>query len=405
MKLSLRSASMFALSFMALGSTTASCARTEGDAFVPQPDDTGDAALPNGEADAATPDAPTEVTTKLCSDHGFCRTDLPPDQTLRAVWGDGTGVAWAVTAEGNVLRWDGKAWTVHASNLGPLVGIWGSSPTDIWLGGDKGVLHGTGATSESLSFAEQTLPGEPVRIASVWGFGEGDVWAAGVSDDRDTGMGVGRVLRLMAAEAGSKWEDVAVPGDLLSCSGVWGSPKVGVWIGCSRPLPADPVLNELVILRKHGVDDFVEVPMPVDPDDDPVLFGPETFSGAVAISDSSIWIFGVTRAQWPGMWHGTSADSGETFTFLPIREATPQALKTNAVFGAAPNDIWAVGEYGRTRHWDGSTWSTVAITNTQLPIIDPLYGVWSGGPSEVWLVGKQIALRFDPAHEKDGGVP
>ena len=46
----------------------------------------------------------------------------------------------------------------------------------------------------------------------------------------------------------------------------------------------------------------------------------------------------------------------------------------------------------------------IAITNTPVPIIDPLHAVWSGGQSEVWFVGKQIALRFDPTQEKDGGV-
>ena len=33
------------------------------------------------------------------------------------------GIVWAVTAQGEVLRWDGTTWTVHASQLGALFTI------------------------------------------------------------------------------------------------------------------------------------------------------------------------------------------------------------------------------------------------------------------------------------------
>jgi hypothetical protein len=237
----------------------------------------------------------------------------------------------------------------------------------------------------------------------VWGQAPGDIWAAGLSDDPDTGMSFGRLLHL--ASAGAPWEDVPLAPEMTSCSGVWGNAAVGIWAACSRPVVDLPEYSELVILRKRGGDDFVEVPMPVNPDDDPLLAVPGVFHGAVAVSASSIWIYGTTASTWPTYWHGTSADNGQTFTFTEARDGKPEEdPKIMAVYGTRPNDVWAVGEYGRARHWDGTTWSTVAITNTQVPIIDPLYGVWSGEPSEVWFVGKQIALRFDATQEKDGGV-
>lgn len=403
MKLSLRGASMLVLSLAAaVASGTAACADSEEAPFTPT-NDAGDASSPKDERDGSAPEASVEAGTKRCSDHGFCRTELPPGQTLEGVWGDGTGVVWAVTAEGNVLRWDGNAWKVHASDLGALVAIWGSGPTDIWIAGDTGLHHGTGATSASLTFAPVTLPGQTARFTSVWGQAPGDIWAAGFSDDPDTGMTFGRLLHLASGSA--MWVDVPLAPEMVSCSGVWGNAAVGVWAACSRPVVDLPEFTELVILRRHGGDDFDEVPMPVNPDDDPLLAVPGVLNGAVAVSASSIWIYGTTASNWPTCWHGTSADNGQSFTFTEARDGKPEDdPKIMSVYGTTPNDVWAVGEYGRARHWNGTTWSTVAITNTHVPIIDPLYGVWSGGPSEVWFVGKQIALRFDPTQEKDGGV-
>ncbi len=403
MNVSLRGASVLVLSLTAAAIGTAACADSDKEPFIAPPNDTGDASLRDDDADGVTPDASAEAGAKRCSDHGFCRTNLPPgEHTFEGVWGDGTGVVWAVTAEGNVLRWDGTVWKIHASNLGPLVAIWGSGPTDVWIGGDEGIRHGTGTSSATLSFVEVPVAGEPARIASIWGLSAtNEVWAAGSADDPDTGMSVGRLLHLAD---GGVWTEVTLAPEMFSCSGVWGNAATGVWAACSRPVLDMPEYSELVILRMHGGDDFVEVPMPVNPDDDPLLSIPGVLGGAVAISNSSVWIYGVTASNWPTVWRGTSTDDGATFTFTEQRDGQPNDPVITAVHGTAPNDLWAVGEYGKARHWNGTTWSTVAITNTPVPIIDPLHAVWSGGQSEVWFVGKQIALRFDPTQEKDGGV-
>ena len=406
MKLSLRSASVLVLLLAAtVASTTAACADSDEAPFTP-PKDTNDGSVADGDPDASTRDASTEAGTKLCSDHGFCRTELPAgEHTLEGVWGDGSGVVWAVTAEGNVLRWDGQTWKVHVSDLGPLVAVWGSGPTDLWIGGHEGILHGTGASSATLTFSPVTMPGEPVRVASLWGLSASDVWVAGASDDPDSGLTSARLLHLeRKTDAGADWSETPFGREMLSCSGVWGNAETGVWAACSCPIIDLPEYNELVVLRKHGGADFAELPLPTNPDDDPLLSVPGVLAGAIAVSASSVWIYGTTASTWPTVWQGTSADNGQTFTFTEARDGKPNDPQIMAIHGTAANDLWAVGEYGRARHWNGTKWSTVAITNTHVPIIDPLHAVWTGGPSEVWFVGKQIALRFDAAHEKDGGV-
>ncbi len=41
---------------------------------------------------------------------GWERVESGTDRTLQAVWAGGPDEAWAVGAEGTVLRWDGRAW-------------------------------------------------------------------------------------------------------------------------------------------------------------------------------------------------------------------------------------------------------------------------------------------------------
>ncbi len=54
----------------------------------------------------------------------------------------------------------------------------------------------------------------------------------------------------------------------------------------------------------------------------------------------------------------------------------------NWVFGFGPNDITAVGRSGTIVHWDGSAWSTQTT-----PTAEDLWGVWGASPDNLWAVG------------------
>jgi hypothetical protein len=67
----------------------------------------------------------------------------------------------------------------------------------------------------------------------------------------------------------------------------------------------------------------------------------------------------------------------------------PQRINLWGVWGAGPNDIWAVGHSASTLkgtmlHWNGATWS--ADTSSARP---PMFVVWSSGPSDLWAMGDQ----------------
>lgn len=361
------------------------------------------AGLPPGrEEPSATPDASPEAgdataPVRVCSDHGFCHVQLPAgEHELRGVWGDGAGAVWAVSAQGNVLRWSGTAWKVHASGLGALSAVWGSGPTDVWIGGDGGLQHGTGPVSAALPFAPSALPGGGLRVTSIWGTGPSDVWVVGAGEN-DAGESETRAMRY----DGASWAIVTVPAD-LKVMRVWGSVATGVWMAGLRPIP-DEWFEEVVVLRRApGANDFAEVTLPTDPDDTSIFSKMGSIQGAAATSSTSMWILGRSLSSIPGLWQGTSADGGQTFTWTYTRDGRHDDPELRAVFGTAANDAWAVGDYGRVRRWDGVAWRASGITLTQLPVTDPFYAVWSAGPEETWIVGDGITLRYDPL-SKDGG--
>lgn len=395
---------LLVLAFAAVGITAAACAGTDETPEPPAPMDNHDASIPPA-GDAGGDDAPDaevpDASPPTCSIHGFCHTELPGDAKLEGVWGDGTGIVWAVSLEGNVLRWDGSAWKVHASGLGPLRAIWGSGPTDIWLGGENVLLHGTGASSDALTFAVSPVGGDPVRVTSIWGTSATDVWAAGRMDS-DGEDPRGEVLRLSTSDAGASWAIDPVSEQGIAFDHVWGTAASGTWISGSRQIPDDWVRETVVFRKTSG--DFAQVDLPIQPGGDPIFGRMGTVSTALSPEAGKVVVFGRTVSSSPARWTGTSSDGEQTFSWTFADDGTFDEPIPNGAYGTSASDMWTAGEYGRVRHWDGTSWSPAAITVTTLPVIDPFHGVWGHGSSELWMVGDHIALRYDPTKKQTGGA-
>ncbi|GAH50255.1 unnamed protein product, partial [marine sediment metagenome] len=108
--------------------------------------------------------------------------------------------------------------------------------------------------------------------------------------------------------------------------------------------------DETVVYRKPAAaTTFAEVALPVDPAAYSFYAGLAKLTGGTASGDT-IWILGRTNSNFPGYWRGTSADGGATFTFTLEMGTHNDEPALNAVWGTAPNDTWAVGDYGRVRH-------------------------------------------------------
>jgi len=380
---------------------SAACADSQTLGSIVDPEADGSTSLPPGPETGPAPepdasrDAPTDAPPRTCSDDDFCHTVLPDNQTLQAVWADGTGVAWAGTKFGAILRFDGKEWKIHASGLGEINAVWGSSPTEIWAAGVKGVHRGTGETSAAVKFTNTPLePDADVHITSIWGSSATDVWAVGARTDGVTPAG--RVYHFTGdtTDTGAPvWTlDPLSSHDALAYDRVWGSPGIGVWITEVQPWDIWGATQRSFLRRPASSTAFESVPVPPAADDDYPDDQIGEILGTALESDTSVWIVQKSIFGRRSIYHGVSSDDGASFMWTVTPYMVDDALDFTALAGS-PAGVWAAGKYGRLAKWDGTTFVQASIELEPVPVIDPFFGIWTAASGEVWAVGKGIALH------------
>jgi photosystem II stability/assembly factor-like uncharacterized protein len=70
---------------------------------------------------------------------------------------------------------------------------------------------------------------------------------------------------------------------------------------------------------------------------------------------------------------------------------SPTAEHLRAVWAAAPNDAWAVGDAGTIIHWDGTAWTVSEAPAQAKNRI--FYSVTGTAGGEVWIAGEHVLLR------------
>lgn len=81
---------------------------------------------------------------------------------------------------------------------------------------------------------------------------------------------------------------------------------------------------------------------------------------------------------------------------VPIGAATKNDLYT--IYGTSAKDIWAAGANGTLIHYDGQNWSSAPDSGARTD--QALYGIWGSGPNDYWAVGEPskgalIVLHYD----------
>lgn len=120
------------------------------------------------------------VGTSGMIDHGVNGTWTPSThgtEDINGVWAADASHAFAVTAGGSILTWNGSNWTIlSAISPTPLIAVWGTSATDVYAAGGSTLLHFNGSawTVQSLGISTATL-----SLLSVWGSSSTDVLAVG----------------------------------------------------------------------------------------------------------------------------------------------------------------------------------------------------------------------------------
>jgi hypothetical protein len=318
---------------------------------------------------------------------------------LGGVWARARDDAWAVGAAGTILRWDGAIWTRYQDAFAgtptthDLAAVWGSGPDDVWAAGTGGtVLHFNGNVWTSLGGAVPTTQ----DLVAIWGDGPENVWVAGASG-------------ALVHWNGSGWFS-APTGTTEALHGLWGSRSGDVWV----------VGDDSTTVHWNGAA-WATSPLPA--------FSGVAFSAVGGTAPDDVWVAG-TMGTWGLMYHFDgqawtachidlpvavehiwAIARGRAFTvglagILDMRVladgsctdwADPTVLTpVHAIWGSAPDDIWAGGDYAGTgggvmQHWDGQTWQGVAIPTTQ-----NVQSLWGFAADDVRAVlGTDTVLRWD----------
>jgi hypothetical protein len=110
---------------------------------------------------------------------------------------------------------------------------------------------------------------------------------------------------------------------------------------------------------------------------------------AAAAADD-VWVVGTSATGT-----GTAHWDGQTWQTVPSPNGSLSSNMLNDVTIVSPTDVWAVGSSRDpiyifsevlVLHWDGQTWTQVAIPRTNMDI-QALTAVTAFGPNNVWAVG------------------
>lgn len=287
----------------------------------------------------------------------FCQEDLTPhDGVMRAIWGSSASDIWAGGDEGLLLHYDGASWSsVPSGTTDPLVALWGTAPDDIWAVSDAGpdevavrsyartILHYDGRAWMSV-WHGAAGPRQNTRIS---GSGPKDIWVDGAPP---------------LHYDGTAWTAVPQGSPSAECH-FWVWSVDDVWRGCNS-----------------------------NPGWSLAHFDGKTWTDAAVPSAT-----GISRIR--GFWGSASNDiwaASDTSKLLHYDgtawkpDALPQYSSVSAIWGSGPKDLWGV-ELSSLVHYDGSTWSEA---NPGLHIV--LKGLWGSGPRDLWVVGANGAvLHYD----------
>jgi hypothetical protein len=304
--------------------------------------------------------------------------------------------AWAAPAD------DVGAWTVKDTAAGPhdqMFGLGVVSPDDIWVvGRTENGLSGSPLWSEHWDGSQWTaveVPPDPnlpyTFLSHVAVVSSDEVWASGAADDGGTSP-VHGLLRLWD---GTAWTAVDVPhaGTWSNYAGLAFSGRDDGWlVGASAPGVTGRPTS--AILDHWDGSSWTEASVPST-----LCDGAESFLYDVtAIAATDAWAVG--SCGDPDPWSPLVLHwDGLTWTQV----AVPVPPGANLPFlegmtALATDDVWAVGTQQTKEpliaHWDGTSWTDVASpAQSEVARLESIVAVSAG---DLWAVGD---LDGDPLIE------
>jgi hypothetical protein len=366
-------------------------------------------------------------------------TNTGTTATLAAVWGTSPTNVYAVGRTGAVIHYNGAAWSASTAGSGNLDAVWGSSPSDLYVGGSTGIYHspdGIAWTSQAAD-AVETIWGDsntdvfaggangiwrsdggglwvplvsPQTVSSIAGSGPADVFAAdGSQVEHYTGLCWSDDLSppsIDFASASAAGPDMLFAGGdqgtLAQFDGTsWsqyqtGSDWAGIWARAA---------DDAYAVGGNGAQDMVEHwdGSAWTEQAQPGLLGlaavggdaTDSYAGGAGLvqDDAGTWnsLFGTTMNPVESINAIWVAPDGTVFFggggLASYANGTSTTMLTDnkwyGLWGLSSQDVYAAGEGGQVRHYDGTSWSTPMATNVTVT----LRAIWGTSDDDVFAAG------------------
>lgn len=261
---------------------------------------------------------------------------------LYDLWVPSSSEAWGIakaydtatnTFTSVVLTWKGDAWTEEKSFVGVnLYSIWGTSTTDVWIGGDDGkttataprLFHWDGAAWTSM------LNTEAFGVTAIWGRSPTEVY-----------FGLPNAIL--------RYDGVAITRDYyranVGCDAFWGTTPINILTVCYDSFHDAPML-----MQRNGPNSWSTATLSTNLTE---------FVGLHGRSSTDVWMVG-NVSQRAGVLH---SDGGAAWTSVPLPDTLAARLLD---IWAAPDAVWVVGDAGTVLRRDGASWTAVPIGTTEL---------------------------------------
>lgn len=318
-------------------------------------------------------------------------TPLGRDTTMNAVFGIDGNAVWAVGNNGTIIHWDGKGWVQEkfvteekgvcsswAENrkLCNLYAVWGErkdSEFTVWAVGENGLVlrREKGIWSEVPGVQAVIGPVSakrrlPVNLRAVWGFGNDEIVIAG---SLGTILYINSTAQVQMISAHS-----SMPKDSqgLFFTSIWGRNGTCFWVAGDRQTVlrwgchGAATWNRESLPSIRGIPDITE----------------ET---SKTIEQSPIWsLWGAVNTGLTQLWavggQGTILSfDGTSWKRTQLAADDSGRPQFRGIWGYSPNDIWAVGNFARIYHWNGSLWNGEKIE------FGGQYGEFAGHFSKLWI--------------------
>ena len=251
-------------------------------------------------------------------------------------------------------------WTT-SFNAGQVYALYGTGPTDVWLGDFGGFIwHSTGGAFTKNPNALGT------HLISVWASSPSDVWLAGYNP--------GGTFTIWHNTAGFPGTWNAVSGTPSGAGSLWGTSATDIYVAGGTGNAGSATA---IIWHYPG--------------------NGSTFTVQLQTTTSGYGVQQIWGASTTALW----AISGPViFAYNGAggwNDVTPAGVPSSTYFwsigGTAANDVYAGAGNGLLLHWNGSAWSTVTLPASFSSLT--FTGIWGSKPSDIYGAVNGGIVHFD----------